>query len=243
MMVRDMHFVVWVLVHLPNQSSLALHFDFASQDYRQLYIQAISSGALPLYYVTLMNLIRCWYNLNACFRLLVSDTKLSPTVNVKAVGNIYVIGTTMTNACPGGSVAIETALECQAAAQSLGRTWENEENAAAWPRACHHDGSNSVFFNKHDLGARQILSAPICKLQAPCFALTFCKRVHLLCMRWCYQSEALSQYDCACVVDFSLGSFLGYSIVLGRPVLVSWFCIQWRGLNPVSVQLHYLLET
>ena len=62
------------------------------------------------------------------------------------------------NACPAGSVRIETEAACRTAMTATGKTESSAyvfvETAPDYPRGCHYyNSSNNVYFNPHPVGA------------------------------------------------------------------------------------------
>ncbi len=63
-------------------------------------------------------------------------------------------GAVNSNACPAGSVRIETEAACRTAAAAAGRAWGGAHIDATDPRGCfYYIGTNYAFFNAHAVGA------------------------------------------------------------------------------------------
>ncbi len=90
---------------------------------------------------------------------------------VRSCAGAYVSGESGSNACPAGSVRIETEAACRfaaAAADKIVGQWGYPfvETRSAWPRGCcYHNYDNTAYFNTHAVGAgagdpnRQLLCA------------------------------------------------------------------------------------
>ena len=89
----------------------------------------------------------------------------------------YVSGAVNSNACPAGSVRIETEVACRTAAAAAGMTFGSTSVEADYPRGCYYSTSNRAWFNPHAVGAGrsgfQLLCAavttgvPLTPLRAP----------------------------------------------------------------------------
>ncbi len=76
----------------------------------------------------------------------------------------YVSGAAGSNACPAGSVRIETEAACSTAVAALGKTFRTVETWSDEPRGCIYDiNFDEAYFNAHAVGAgtsnRQLLCA------------------------------------------------------------------------------------
>jgi hypothetical protein len=59
------------------------------------------------------------------------------------------------NACPAGSVRIETEAACRTAAGAAGKAvskWMFLRTSATYPRGCYYDHLNDVYFNTDPVG-------------------------------------------------------------------------------------------
>jgi hypothetical protein len=73
---------------------------------------------------------------------------------VLSCAGAYVSGAAGSNACPAGSVRIETEAACRTAVAAAGKTFGFVETVSYIPRGCYHyTGSNYVYFNAHAVGA------------------------------------------------------------------------------------------
>ncbi len=68
----------------------------------------------------------------------------------------YLSGAAGSNACPAGSVRIETEAACRTAAAAAGKTPDPDyfvETDPDCPRGCYYDTDSWAFFNPHPVGA------------------------------------------------------------------------------------------
>ncbi len=78
---------------------------------------------------------------------------------VPSCAGAYVSGAAGSNACPAGSVRIETQAACRTAAAAAGKTVGSQyfvETLSDYPRGCYHyhsTSNNYVWFNTHAVGA------------------------------------------------------------------------------------------
>ncbi len=86
----------------------------------------------------------------------------------------YVSGAAGSNACPAGSVRIETEAACRTAAAAAGKTPSTStsypfvQTASYTPRGCYYDTStNDAWFNTHAVGAGWPSHQPLCTAGAP----------------------------------------------------------------------------
>ena len=85
-------------------------------------------------------------------------TAEGPRVAVLSCAGAYVYGAAGSNACPAGSVRIETEAACRTAVAAAGKTPSTSypfvETDAGWPRGCYYvTASNYAYFNTHAVGA------------------------------------------------------------------------------------------
>ncbi len=82
-------------------------------------------------------------------------------------------GAAGSNACPAGSVRIETEAACRAAAASAGKTPSTSgfvETTSTYPRGCYYTSTSYAYFNTHAVGAgnsMQLLCAALVTTGAP----------------------------------------------------------------------------
>ncbi len=98
-------------------------------------------------------------------------------VVVRSCAGAYVSGADGSNACPAGSVRIETEAACRTAVTAAGKTagaegWPFVETTSIYPRGCYHFTTNSnAYFNTHAVGAgrsdTQLLCAALATTGAP----------------------------------------------------------------------------
>ena len=76
----------------------------------------------------------------------------------------YVCSATDTNVCPcAGSVSIDNAKECQAAANAIDYSWGGNDNMGSFPKGCVFDTrTRNAFFNNHATGAAFSYGIKIC---------------------------------------------------------------------------------
>ncbi len=79
----------------------------------------------------------------------------------------YVSGAAGSNACPAGSVRIETEAACRTAVTAAGKTagaegWPFVETDPDHPRGCYHFTTNTAYFNRHAVGAGMSGTQPLC---------------------------------------------------------------------------------
>jgi hypothetical protein len=96
---------------------------------------------------------------------------------VRSCAGAYVSGAAGSNACPAGSVRIETEAACRTAAIAAGKTPSTStsspfvETDSGYPRGCYYlTGTNAAFFNTHAVGAglsTQLLCAALVTTGAP----------------------------------------------------------------------------
>jgi hypothetical protein len=96
-------------------------------------------------------------------------------VAVPSCAGAYVSGDLGSNACPAGSVRIETEAACRTAAAAAGKTPSTLVTNSARPRGCYYNtGSNYAWFNAHAVGAGssgyQLLCAALVTTGAPLHA-------------------------------------------------------------------------
>ncbi len=76
---------------------------------------------------------------------------------VPSCAGAYVAGAAGSNACPAGSVRIETEAACRTAAAAAGKTPHPSNFVGTWsgePRGCYYGTlSNNAWFNTHAVGA------------------------------------------------------------------------------------------
>ena len=106
-------------------------------------------------------------------------TAEGPRVVVLSCAGAYVSGAAGSNACPAGSVRIETEAACRTAAAAAGKRLASTfvETDPAYPRGCYYYISTNVaFFNTHAVGAGwsgyQLLCAALVTTGAPLHAPT-----------------------------------------------------------------------
>jgi hypothetical protein len=84
----------------------------------------------------------------------------------KACAGAYVSGAAGSNACPAGSVRIETEAACRTAAVAAGKTpnfFGFVVTESAYPRGCYYDTSgNNANFNTHAVGGGSPYFQPLC---------------------------------------------------------------------------------
>ncbi len=75
----------------------------------------------------------------------------------------YVSGAASSNACPAGSIRIETQAACLTAVAAAGKTVASAfmETSYFSPRGCYYSGNNA-FFNTHEVGAGESGSQLLC---------------------------------------------------------------------------------
>jgi hypothetical protein len=102
-----------------------------------------------------------------------------PHVAVLSCAGAYVSGDLGSNACPAGSVRIETEAACRTAAAAAGKTaWSTfVVTYSDFPRGCYYyTGLNDAYFNTHAVGAgncyTQLLCAALATTGAPPHAPT-----------------------------------------------------------------------
>jgi hypothetical protein len=74
------------------------------------------------------------------------------------------------NACPAGSVRIETEPACRTAVAAAGMTPGNffDETRSGYPRGCFYQpATNNAWFNAHAVGAGHWASLLLCAAGAP----------------------------------------------------------------------------
>ncbi len=76
---------------------------------------------------------------------------------------VYVAGAAGSNACPAGSVRIETEAACRTAVTALGKTRDSRfvVTRSDFPRGCIYRSTN-VAFNAHAVGAGNSFYQPLC---------------------------------------------------------------------------------
>jgi hypothetical protein len=77
----------------------------------------------------------------------------------------YVSGAAASNACPAGSVRIETEAACRTAAAAAGKTPSSNFvwTLSGFPRGCYYYTSgNTAYFNAHAVGAGYSGTQPLC---------------------------------------------------------------------------------
>ncbi len=76
----------------------------------------------------------------------------------------YVASVWGSNACPAGSVRIETEAACRTAAAAAGKTLGPNfvETAPTYPRGCYYTSGNYAYFNAHAVGAGDSLARLLC---------------------------------------------------------------------------------
>ncbi len=83
-------------------------------------------------------------------------TAEGPRVPCCSCAGAYVFGSAGSNACPAGSVRIETEAACRTAAAAAGKTiWESYfvVTVTYSPRGCYHNTYNYAYFNRDAVGA------------------------------------------------------------------------------------------
>ncbi len=72
----------------------------------------------------------------------------------------YVSGAAGSNACPAGSVRIETEAACRTAAAAAGKVVLPSflQNDPDYPKGCYTTSSNTAYFNTDAVGARCVLT-------------------------------------------------------------------------------------
>jgi hypothetical protein len=94
-------------------------------------------------------------------------TAEGPRVAVLSCAGAYVSGAAGSNACPAGSVRIETEAACRTAAAAAGKTFQLVETGAAYPRGCYYyTFSNNAYFNTHAVGAGALETQLLCATTA-----------------------------------------------------------------------------
>jgi hypothetical protein len=88
-------------------------------------------------------------------------------VAVLSCAGAYVSGALGSNACPAGSVRIETEAACRTAAAAAGKTEGSNfvETVSAWPRGCYLGptfSGTAAFFNAHAVGAGRSTAQLLC---------------------------------------------------------------------------------
>ncbi len=73
----------------------------------------------------------------------------------------YVSGAAGSNACPAGSVRIETEAACRTAATAAGKSFSAVETEPDWPRGCYTN-NNNAFFNTHAVGTGRSFTQLLC---------------------------------------------------------------------------------
>jgi hypothetical protein len=91
---------------------------------------------------------------------------------VLSCAGAYVSGAAGSNACPVGSVRIETEAACRIAAAAAGKTPGSTfvETVSGFPRGCYYSTTNKAYFNTHAVGAgysMQLLCAALVTTGAP----------------------------------------------------------------------------
>jgi hypothetical protein len=84
---------------------------------------------------------------------------------VLSCAGAYVSGAAGSNACPAGSVRIETEAACRTAVAAAGKTVGSifVETYPAMPRGCYYyTGSNTAYFNIHAVGAGNPYAQLLC---------------------------------------------------------------------------------
>ena len=89
-----------------------------------------------------------------------------PHVVVLSCAGAYVSGAAGSNECPAGSVRIETAAACRAAAAAAGKTFSSVETRSTYPRGCYYL-TTLVWFNAHAVGAGSSGLQLLCAAGAP----------------------------------------------------------------------------
>jgi hypothetical protein len=75
----------------------------------------------------------------------------------------FVSGAAGSNACPAGSVRIETEAACRTAVTAAGKTFSSVETHSSYPRGCYYiTTSTTAWLNTHAVGAGQSGSQPLC---------------------------------------------------------------------------------
>jgi hypothetical protein len=102
----------------------------------------------------------------------------------------YVSGAAGSNACPAGSVRIETEAACRTAAAAAGKTVGSPfvETLSTYPRGCYYiTGTNEAFFNAHAVGAgyslQLLCAALVATTGAPHVARRRCARAFVPAVR------------------------------------------------------------
>ncbi len=83
-------------------------------------------------------------------------TAEGPRVAGLSCAGAYVSGADGSNACPAGSVRIETEAACRTAAAAAGKTasmFSFVETDPDYPRGCYYVTGNNAYFNTHAVGA------------------------------------------------------------------------------------------
>jgi hypothetical protein len=84
---------------------------------------------------------------------------------VLSCAGAYVWGAAGSNACPAGSVRIETEAACRAAVAAAGKTPASPFLATTsnWPRGCNYEAfDDNSYFNNHAVGAGYTSAVPLC---------------------------------------------------------------------------------
>ena len=77
----------------------------------------------------------------------------------------YLLGSAGSNACPTGSMRIDTAAACRSAAAALGRSWGSSGPWDTYPKGCFYQ--SEVYFNTHATGSSSAYTQPLCFAGAP----------------------------------------------------------------------------
>jgi hypothetical protein len=90
---------------------------------------------------------------------------------VLSCAGAFVSGFAGSNACPAGSVRIETEAACRTAAFAAGKTFSSVEIDSNYPRGCYYITNSNAWLNTHAVGAgrsdAQLLCAAITTTGAP----------------------------------------------------------------------------
>jgi hypothetical protein len=88
---------------------------------------------------------------------------------VLSCAGAYVSGAAGSNACPAGSVRIETEAACRTAAATADKTFNTVTINAAYPRGCFFSGNlgNLAYLNTHAVGAGNSNFQLLCAAGAP----------------------------------------------------------------------------
>ncbi len=83
---------------------------------------------------------------------------------VLSCAGFYVSGADGSNACPAGSVRIETEAACRTAVTATGKTAMSSfvETVSTFPRGCYYLTSNNAWLNTHAVGAGMPTAQLLC---------------------------------------------------------------------------------